>query len=232
MTSMRLLSVTALLLFSLAVAHGQSDSGRSGGRRANRQADPDQFVQRIMSSDADEDGKLSREELAGGRFLEVFDQADANGDGQLEPSEIVLYLRTSGDGVKGGTAREAKPADAAPSEKAFMEEMERSGRALMSLRRTSFKAKTFDRDMKMLLELESSLTAARRHVSAVPMSLAAKAMFGSDQKAYRRAFQRHMVASLIETLQVEMAVLEGDAARAKAGVAALVKSRNESHDLF
>ena len=137
MTSMRFTSIIALLLFSFAIAHGQSDSGRSGGRRANRSVDPDQFVQRIMSSDADEDGKLSREELAGGRFVEVFDQADGNGDGQLEPSEIVLYLKTSGNGVKGGNSTEAKPADAAPSEKAFMDEMERSGRALMSLRRTS-----------------------------------------------------------------------------------------------
>ncbi len=242
------MNVTRLIVIvaSLALAytaHGQNRPERpgagqdgAGGRPGGRQADPSRFVERIMRSDTDGDGRLSRDELSEGRFIAVFDQADANGDGFLEPKEITIFVAARGP--RGGRPGEGRPGDDAPkaetgpSQKAFEDAMDQAGRALRGLRRTSFKPDTFDRDLKALLDLESSLIEARRHIAAVPMSEAAKAKFGSDRAAYQRSFQLHMVKSLMATLEVEMAMLEGDTTKAKEGVKTMLDSRNESHDIF
>ena len=253
MNRTRILVVAFALLFPTVHAHAQNEPDRpgdrpgigqeDGGRRGGRQADPARIVERMMRADTDGDGRLSREELAGGRFIAVFDQADANGDGYLEAKEVTLFIqnraprggRPGMQGRPGGrpdAPAPTPPSDPGPSEKAFVDAMDRAGKALRGLRRTAFDADTFDRDLKALLDLETSLIDARRNIAAVPMSDAARAKFGSDRIAYQRAFQIHMVTSLMETLEIEIAMLQGDAAKAKAGVVKLLESRNESHDLF
>ena len=256
MSISRFAAASLLGLALAATAHAQNPnqnqpgrSGQDGGRPGGRQADPSRIVDRLMQSDADGDGKVSREEMGEGRFAAVFDQADANGDGFLTEDEISLFIQSrSSRGQRGsqaggarrpgqapggqGTTPAAAAAPSGPTEAGFNKAMDRAGRALRGLRRTKFEADTFERDLMALLELEASLMDARKNVKAVPMSDAAKAKFGDDTVAYRRSFQLHMAKAMIATLNCEMAMLEGDSAKAQELVRGILENRNESHDLF
>ena len=110
--------------------------------------------------------------------------------------------------------------------------MEVSGRSLRSIRRAKFDDISMENDLKAIRTLQMSLMTAKQHSAAVPMSDAAKVKFGSDEKAYRAAFQIDMIKAILATLQVEQAALEGDAAKAKAAVKKIVAVRSDSHDLF
>lgn len=60
------------------------------------------IVERIMSHDADNDGKVTREELP--EFLQrMLDRADTNNDGALEKSEVEAIQAAFGRG--GGMGR-------------------------------------------------------------------------------------------------------------------------------
>jgi hypothetical protein len=225
------------------------DDGRPGpgGRqnREGRQAGSDQMAARLMRMDTDQDGKLSREELAKSRFAAAFDQADANGDGFIVVKEITVFMqnrRPSGGGPDGG--RNSRPGMQKPQgggspaatpinpKKAFDDGMSKCGKALRGLRRTKFDAGSFDRDMAATMAMQAGLLAARPHITVIPMSETAREKFGADEIAYQRSFQKHMVMSLIASFQLEMAILEGNANRAKEVVDKILKDRNESHDLF
>jgi len=251
------LAAAALLGLTVSATASAQQGGPQGGRgpgaagqngdRPGRQFDPAMAARRFMQMDANGDGKLSKDEAGDGPGSRLFPEMDADGDGFVTTEEITVFFenrpargggrgpgmdrpgRGAGGGAGGG-ARQAEPAG--PSKEAFHEAMERAGRALRGLRRTSFEADTFERDFGALLELESTLMEARRNVAAIEMSDAAKAKFGDDQTAYRRSFQLHMAKALMATLQVEMAVLEGNAAKAKELVGGILENRNESHDLF
>ena len=219
---------------------GQNRGQNRAQNRGNRQVDPARMAARMMQSDTDGDGRISRAEIGEGRFAEMFDQTDANGDGYITEKEITIFLtsrRPGGSGQPGPRrarpstpgAEEAKPMD---PKAAFDKGMEESGRALRGLRRTPFDATSFERDLSSIIRVQDGLLAARLHVEAVPMSDAAKEKFGTDQKAYVRSFQTHMAKSLIPSFQLELAILEGDSAKAKELTTALVSDRNGSHDLF
>ncbi len=253
-TRLLLTSVLGLALATTAAAQdqpGRPAAGQNapGGARPNaRQADPSRIVDRLMQADADGDGRLSKDEMGETRFAAVFDQADADGDGFLTAEEVTTFMASRGPragrggeggpegrparGPQGGPGGPQDAAPAGPSKEAFHEAMERAGRALRGLRRTQFEADTFDRDFTALLELEASLMEARRHVAAVPMSDAAKERFGADQAAYRKSFQLHLAKAMMATLQVEVACLEGESAKAKELVAGILENRNTSHELF
>ena len=225
------------------------DGGRPGaGERANRggrQADQSQISDRLMRMDANGDGKLSREELAKSRFAAAFDQADANGDGFIVVKEITVFMqnrRPGGGGPDGG--RNSRPGMQNPQggglpaanpinpKKAFDDGMSKCGKALRGLRRTRFDAGSFDRNMAATMAMQAGLLAARPYITVIPMSEAARKRFGVNEVAYQRSFQKHMAMSLIASLELEMAILEGDANRAKEVVDEILKDRNESHDLF
>lgn len=247
---------TALPLLCAGVAEGQSDPNRAdrlpgrsqpqdgerpGGERANRggrQAGPAQLTSRLMRVDTDGDGRLSREELASTRFAAAFDTADANGDGYLTPEEITLFVQTRRPGgpQESRGDRPTAPTDGEGAAKdpreAFDAAMSTTGRALRGLRRTKFDPDTFQRDLKAVIDLQTGLFEARRHLAAIPMSPAAREKFGTDDAAYRRSFQRHLATSLLAGLQLEIAILDGDATAASEIVQRIVEDRNRSHDLF
>ncbi len=222
-----------------------ADRGRRGdgmrGARGNRDASPEMITNRMMRADADADGRISKAEASdasgSGRF---FAQADDDGDGYVTRIEIMQFAETrlgNRTTARGGATRSdsqdaakgAKPVD--PRE-AFNEAMGVSGRALRSLRRAKFDTISLENDLKSVWRLQESLMTAKQHSGSVPMSNAAKAKFGSDEKAYRAAFQIDMIKAMLAALQIEQAALEGDAAAAKAAVKTVVTIRSDSHDLF
>ena len=214
---------------------------RPGAGRGNRGANPEAMLNRMMRADADQDGRISKAEASGGngngRF---FDQADADADGYVTRIEAVTFIearmgnRPTGRGgdlaqPTQDTPKAEKPVD--PRE-AFNDAMEASGRALRSLRRAKFDDISMQNDLKAIRTLQTSLMAAKQHSAAIPMSDAAKAKFGTNEKAYRAAFQIDMIKAMLAALQAEQAALEGDATKAKAAVKTIVAVRSESHDLF
>ncbi|MAC20535.1 MAG: hypothetical protein CMJ23_12840 [Phycisphaerae bacterium] len=221
----------------------EGDRPGAGGRqsRGGRQTDQNQISDRLMRMDTDGDGKLSRDEVAKSRFAAAFDQADANGDGFIVVKEITVFMRNRrpGGGQDGSRPGMQKPQEGGSSasapvdpKKAFEDGMSKCGKALRGLRRTKFDAGSFDRDMAATMAMQAGLLTARPHITVIPMSEAAKEKFGADEVAYQRSFQKHMVMSLIASFQLEMAILEGDANRAKEVMDQILKDRNDSHDLF
>lgn len=253
--SLTTVSMMVLPLLCAGVADAQSDPNRpdrpgtsqrqDGDRprgdrasRSGRQASPSQLTSRLMRMDTDGDGRLSRDEVGETRFAVAFDTADANGDGYLTKEEITLFVQTRRPGGPQG-ARGDRPDVSPPNEaaakdprQAFDEAMSIGGRALRGLRRTKFEADTFERDLDAVLALQTGLFEARRHLAAIPMSAAAREKFGGDEASYRRSFQRHLATSLLAGLQLEIAILDGDATAASEIVQRIVEDRNRSHDLF
>jgi len=248
---------TTIVLSAPAVAFAQQERpgqpgaqdderpGRGQGRgqaRGGRQVDPSRITERLMQSDENGDGKITREEAGEGRFAQFFAQADADGDDALTAEEITVFLaarRGGGQAPRGqrpgaGGADQATPAEARPVDPraAFDDGMSLAGRGLRGLRRTKFDETSFEADLAAVTTVESGMLAARPHLSAVPMSDAAKAKFGDDTKAYERAFRAHIVRSLMNCFELELAILEGDSAKAKTLATRLVEGRNASHDLF
>ena len=220
----------------------QPGQGQKGNRpqqgRGNRGGNAEMVADRMMQADANGDGKISKDEASGGNAQRVFNQADADGDGFVTRVEIMTFVQSRtgnrgggrGDGMTrpGGASRPTGPAATSPTpvdpKKAFQEAMETSGRALRGLRRAKFDA--------AIRTIQSSLMIAKQHTAAIPMSDAAKKKFGTDSKAYQSAFQIDMIMSIMASLQVEMAILQGDAEKAKAAVKTIVTVRSESHDVF
>ena len=74
-------------------------AGAAGGQRGPGGRGPGGaggFLSRIMSNDADGDGKISKEE-APERVQQRFDSIDANGDGYLEESELQQMMQGFGN---------------------------------------------------------------------------------------------------------------------------------------
>ncbi len=228
----------------------QPGQGQKGNRpqqgRGNRGGNAEMVADRMMQADANGDGKISKDEASGGNAQRVFNQADADGDGFVTRVEIMTFVQSRtgnrgggrGDGMTrpGGASRPTGPAATSPTpvdpKKAFQEAMETSGRALRGLRRAKFDAISRETDLAAIRTIQSSLMIAKQHTAAIPMSDAAKKKFGTDSKAYQSAFQIDMIMSIMASLQVEMAILQGDAEKAKAAVKTIVTVRSESHDVF
>jgi hypothetical protein len=95
--------VTFAVSIAGAQPPGRPDDGRSNGQPA---ADASTFITRMMTFDANQDGKLSRDEVTDARLVSLFDRADANQDGFATKDELTsVYNKesaTSGGGPGGG----------------------------------------------------------------------------------------------------------------------------------
>jgi hypothetical protein len=105
-SSMRVLIGSVLMggLFVAATVVAQPPPGRDGGGRGERAAgDFDSFLSRLMAFDANQDGKLAKDEVKDARLHALFDRADADKDGVATRDELTaLFHRESAALAQGG----------------------------------------------------------------------------------------------------------------------------------
>lgn len=244
--------LAAAALSALATSALAQQQGRPGGRQGGAPS-TEQFIARMMERDANGDGKLSRSELEGPFADRLFESGDANGDGVLDATELksaaesFMAQRGTGQGRpdRAGAPGEGRPGDAidrrgAPRADAegetekldFHHGMEQAGQTMRPLRRSSFTAATREADLENIGLLQEGIMAAKLDMASVEMAAAAKERFGDDTDKYMAEFRMTLVQTLMESLVLEMAVIEGDADAAKNSVAHIVQLQKEGHDLF
>lgn len=242
--------LAAAALSALATSALAQQQGRPGGRQGGAPS-AEQFIARMMERDANGDGKLSRSELDGPFAERLFESGDANGDGFLDSAELksaaesFMAQRGTGQGRpdRAGAPGQGRPGDAidrrgAPGAEGETEKldfhhgMEQAGGTMRSLRRSSFTAATREADLENIGLLQEGIMAAKLDMASVRMAAAAKERFGDDSAKYFAEFRMTLVQTLMESLALEMAVIEGDAEAAKNSVAHIVQLQKEGHDLF
>ncbi|MFO0875426.1 MAG: EF-hand domain-containing protein [Phycisphaerales bacterium] len=193
--------------------------------------DPAQLIERIMESDTNKDGKLSKEEMSGPLGERIFERADTNHDGFIDREELVVFAkvevesRAAGrEGGRGG-ARGGQPAT-------FEGGMKQAGRAFNALKKSAFDRASRTGDLEAVQGLQSGLLAAKGQVSTVPMSEKAKAKFGSDKAAYETDFRRQLLKALGDAMALEVALLDDKSDAARAAFGRVVQAQDAGHLLF
>ena len=264
----RILSSVVLLALAASPAAAQQDgtfppSGGGGdrpeGARPGMRGDPAQMVERMMSQDANGDGKLARDEVPGPFADRIFERADTNGDGFVDRGELEIFAKSMparqggmrGEGAPGGAGPGAPggggpasggpasggpasggPGSVAPNAPANLEAaMKQVNRAYRQLRASGFDAASRERDLGSVQALQSGLLACKA-MPAPPVTDAWKAKNGDDEAAYRVALRKAFVKTALVAMELEMAILEGDAARAKTLVEKIRDTQESGHALF
>lgn len=221
--------ISAAVFAALALsAAGLAMAQPAENRRVQAQVD------RLMANDRNGDGKLSRDELPARLADRLFAEADTDGDGLLTREEVTAHVmgaRPAGEDA--APAQTAQPAPGPGSgHQAFEGAMKQAGGSMRALRRSQFAASTRDSDLDAAQSMQEAMIAAKASFGSVAMSAAARARFGEDQDAFRRAFRLAIIESLRAAIDLEQAVLEEDQPKAQAAQARLMASQKTAHDLF
>lgn len=218
---------------------GGGGGDRPQGARPGMRGDPAQLVERMMSQDANGDGKLARDEVPGPFAERIFERADTNGDGFVDRAELEAFAKSmpARQGAMRGEGAGAPPAGGpaaggAPNAPANLESaMKQVNRAYRQLRGSAFDAASRDRDLGSVQALQGALLACKA-MPAPPITEAWKTKNGDDEGAYRLAFRKAFAKSAMVAIELEMAILEGDATRAKALVEKIHETQESGHALF
>jgi hypothetical protein len=247
---MKLTQACSILVLSLAsAAFAQQDGtfppegGRDGrrpqeGERPARPAiDPAQFIERLMQNDANGDGVLSKDELPPAMAERLMERGDTNKDGMLDKGELEAAAKNgavgSGRGApRDGGGRPAPREGAAPGAMDLEGAMKQMNRATTALRSSNFDEASRPADLSAVQTLQGAVIASKGAVARLRMSDAAKARFGEDRARFEAEYRTMMLDTLIVAIELEKAVLAGDASGAKSAVARLKNMQSSGHDLF
>lgn len=218
------------------VAQAQPGGGRGqpGGQPEGTPGGPgggpgnvDAFVSRLLRNDANGDGKLQWEEVPEQNRERLFERGDANKDKVLDQDELRAMAATSprriGPGGPGGT-------DGATA--TLHDSMEQAGRAMRTIRRSQFSDMSRRQDLSAMQSLQSALVAAKGQIQEAKMSEPAKAKFKDDTAAFHKEFRQSMIRSTIKAMELELAIVNGDAAAATKHRDELLALQKEAHELF
>ncbi len=233
----------------LAIASGAGlmvQPERDGADRPQRQrqpgGDPSAFVDRIMQADANDDGKVTRDEMGEGRATRIFDAADTDGDDALTRSEIEAFVKerfadrpgadrnpvAPGAAAPGGN----RPAVTAPSGQMFHDGMETAGRAMRRLSRSDFAEETRMGDLALVQTVQRGLMDSKIAYLHAEVSREAQAKYAGDPDRLHMDLRMQLARALQATIEIEMAILEGDAKAAAALLKKLNDIQGKGHDSF
>lgn len=240
----RRLMTTGLLVIAaagLALAQPGTDparGGRPGGGQPGRgEMGPggqpgfnlDQFIDRIMRSDTDGDGRLSRAE-APPMLSERFDDFDSDGDGFITRTELQARAAEIMGRGPGGVPGAAPGGGAGriPLSRA----MQNAERALTALHESTLNNATRAADLGQVQALQESLLAAKFQAATERFPAPVLARFNNDAALARTEFRARIIETLIEALHLELAILDGDIESARAIIESLEDLEHRGHDDF
>jgi hypothetical protein len=236
-----LASVFALSIGSLALAQqdGTFPPGGPSGQdapRPGRGGDPAQMVERMMQQDANGDGKLAKDELPGPLAERIFERADTNKDGFVDKAELEAFAKAGG--MRGGQGGAGGGQGAGPGGQGAGRAMNLEGAmkqingAYRALNASAMDASSKAADLDAVQRMQSAIFAAKGGAGSLRMSAAAKAKFGEDKAAFESAFRKAMLETAKLSIELEMAILDGKGADAKALVKKIHDSEESGHALF
>lgn len=224
--------LAASALFAAPV-FGQGLGSERGG--SPRPGAAEAFADRMMTSDANKDGKLSLEEMDAQYGQSLMDRADANKDGLLTRDELIglinARIAASVGAVQDRDADQSEGEEVA-EEVSYHDAMEQAGRGLRGLRRSPMDETSRTKDIEAVHSLQMGLLMAKSRVDTVEMSENARKIFGSDSHAQHTAMRLALIKVLIKSLELENALAEGNTEGAKEAYGAIGEMRAEAHDLF
>lgn len=238
-------SLTLALTLSLAsLATAQQDGtfppggpagGQDGQRPGGNRGDPAQLVERMMQMDANKDGKISKDEMPAQQVERMFDRADTNKDGFLDKAELEAFAKAGqarGQGGQpggpGGGPGGAQRGGAVNLEGA----MKQINGAYKALKASALDATSKSADLDAVQRMQMGIIGAKAGVATLKMSDAARAKFGEDKAGFEAAFRRKMLDSAKLSIELELAILDGKTAEAKAIVGKIHDAEETGHDVF
>ncbi len=237
LTRILTLSLT-LSLASLATAQqdgtfppGGPAGGQDGQRPGGNRVDPAQLVERMMQMDANKDGKISKDEMPAQQVERMFDRADTNKDGFLDKAELEAFAKAGqarGQGGQPGGPGGAQRGGAVNLEGA----MKQINGAYKALKASALDAASKSADLDAVQRMQMGLIGAKAGVATLKMSDAARAKFGEDKAGFEAAFRRKMLDSAKLSIELELAILDGKSAEAKAIVGKIHDAEETGHDVF
>ena len=234
-------SLTLALTLSLAsLATAQQDGtfppggpagGQDGQRPGGNRGDPAQLVERMMQMDANKDGKISKDDMPAQQVERMFDRADTNKDGFLDKAELEAFAKAGqarGQGGQPGGPGGAQRGGAVNLEGA----MKQINGAYKALKASALDATSKSADLDAVQRMQMGLIGAKAGVATLKMSDAARAKFGEDKAGFEAAFRRKMLDSAKLSIELELAILDGKSAEAKAIVGKIHDAEETGHDVF
>ena len=235
------LALTLALTLSLAsLATAQQDGtfppggpagGQDGQRPGGNRGDPAQLVERMMQMDANKDGKISKDEMPAQQVERMFDRADTNKDGFLDKAELEAFAKAGqarGQGGQPGGPGGAQRGGAVNLEGA----MKQINGAYKALKASALDATSKSADLDAVQRMQMGIIGAKAGVATLKMSDAARAKFGEDKAGFEAAFRRKMLDSAKLSIELELAILDGKTAEAKAIVGKIHDAEETGHDVF
>lgn len=219
---------------------GRGERQMQEGRPARDPAEmAAQFIERLMQNDANGDGKLSAEELPPAMSERLLGRADTNSDGFIDRAELEAAMREGVIGARGnrsGAGTGAGPAGdrpgaggAAPSVGGAMRQV---GRAMRGLKESAFDAASRKSDLDLVQQAQMGLVGSKNGAAALRMSDAARARFGEDRAGFETAFRTQMLDAMVQSIELERALLSGNGDAARAALAKMSAAQEAGHELF
>lgn len=133
-------------------------------------------------------------------------------------------------GGPGGPGAQGRRRGAGPQ--SFEGAMKQVERGFEGLEESPLDASSKDRDLELVQQVQMGLVGSKGLIPSVKMAPQAKAKYGDDTAKYQLDLRTQIIASIIDAIALENAILAGNQAGAKALVEKLHKQEHDSHEQF
>ena len=124
------------------------------------------------------------------------------------------------------------PAAADPGTPTFDESMSNLNRAFRKIRRSERSAGTLEADLVQVSAFQAAIVAAKSVAASLPMAPQASEAYGGDQAVYLKALRLSMNQLLSEAVDLEKAMLAGDAEAMEKHIVRINAMKASGHEDF